>query len=204
MEHLSAPPSRRNAWYVLHCRAQREWQVASMLDQRLGLQVYLPELQYRFRGQNQYAPLFPGYLFVHVDLQLVGLNSINTLPGVVRLVAFGETPESVPDCTIAMLREYTERMNSSGELIGHGYRPGDTVKIKDGPFDGLEAIFYGPTKPSERVRVLLEFLGSSRQVDVRVDALEPAQPMLQPYRQRRTRGGGRAIKSRSAPFLPSE
>jgi transcription antitermination factor NusG len=38
-------------------------------------------------------------------------------------------------------------------------KPGDTVRIKEGPFLGLEAIFEKKMKGSERVAVLLEILG---------------------------------------------
>jgi transcriptional antiterminator RfaH len=38
-------------------------------------------------------------------------------------------------------------------------KPGDVVKINEGPFSGLEAIFEKKMKGSERVAVLLDILG---------------------------------------------
>jgi transcriptional antiterminator RfaH len=38
-------------------------------------------------------------------------------------------------------------------------QPGDVVRINEGPFSGLEAIFQQKLKGSERVAVLLEILG---------------------------------------------
>jgi len=112
----------------------------------------------------------------------------------VRLVGFGELPQPVPDRVVAGLREQVARINASGGLLDHSYHPGDPVKVKDGPFGGLDAIFQGPTRPSERVRILLEFLGAPREFEVSIDTLEPARGASVFDRQRRTRGGGRAIK----------
>ena len=43
-------------------------------------------------------------------------------------------------------------------------KPGDTVRINEGPFSGLEAIFEQKLKGSERVAVLLEILGRQTRI----------------------------------------
>jgi hypothetical protein len=58
------------------------------------------------------------------------------------------------------------------------------------------AIFEGPSTPSERVRVLLTFLGHARRVQLSAADLEKAPPKSQlpaSKRPRRTRGRGRRI-----------
>jgi hypothetical protein len=59
---------------------------------------------------------------------------------------------------------------------------------------GLEGIFQGPTEPSERVRILIDFMGSLNRLEVDVDVLEPG-PTPQHPPKRRTRGKGRRIKT---------
>jgi hypothetical protein len=59
----------------------------------------------------------------------------------------------------------------------------------------LEAVFLGPMTPSQRVRVLLDFLGTQREAEVALDSIERVAPP--PQRGRRTRGKGRQIRSHS-------
>ncbi|HWH76680.1 MAG TPA: hypothetical protein VNT76_04890, partial [Candidatus Binatus sp.] len=42
--------------------------------------------------------------------------------------------------------------------------PGDIVRINEGPFSGLEAVFDQKLKGSERVAVLLEILGRQTRI----------------------------------------
>ena len=48
-------------WYAVHCQRLKEWQAATALETMLGLQVYLPEVGRRYRGQIRRAPFFPGW-----------------------------------------------------------------------------------------------------------------------------------------------
>jgi len=189
-------PVRLNfpSWYVVYCRPLKEWQVAAVLKAHLGLQVYIPEVKRRFRGQVQWTPFFPRYMFVAVNLQEVQLSRINTVPNVLRLLAFDEQPQPVPVAIVDGIRRQIDTLNAMGGLPEHGFSPGQTVWIKQGPLRGMEAAFVGPMKPSDRVQVLLEFLGQLREVEVDVDALDSSHPGPGAMLERRTRGRGRRIK----------
>jgi transcriptional antiterminator RfaH len=181
------------AWYAVHCQPLKERLAVTLLQDQLGLTVYLPEIQRRVRGRLHSTPFFPRYLFVHAAPQALAPSRVNATAGVLRLVAFGDIPQPISAAVIAALRERVERFNAQGGLPHHGFRPGDAVRLKQGPLQGLEAIFVGPMGPSERVRVLLEFLGRSRQAEVSADALERATPAPVAHPPRRTRGRGRRI-----------
>jgi transcriptional antiterminator RfaH len=180
-------------WYVAHCQRLKEWQAAAVLEERLELAVYLPEVRRRGSRRVRRSPFFPGYLFVRADLRQVALSRINAMPGVLRLVAFGELPQSVPVAVIEEIRQRVDDLNARGGLPAHDFRPGETLRLKDGPLHPLEAIFVGPTDPSERVQVLIEFLGSLRKMDVDASWLERVGDAPAPWRERRTRGKGRPI-----------
>jgi hypothetical protein len=79
------------------------------------------------------------------------------------------------------------------------FKPGDTVRIIDGPFKDMLAIFDEASTPARRVQVLLNFLGASRvQVDLKNLEKASANPeMPVPKRPRRTRGRGRLIEEQS-------
>ncbi|HWQ16159.1 MAG TPA: transcription termination/antitermination NusG family protein [Roseiflexaceae bacterium] len=188
------------AWYAVHCQPLKERLAVTLLRDQLGLAIYLPEIKRRVRGRLHSTPLFPRYLFVRADPQHLAMSQVNATAGVLRLVAFDGVPQPVPATVIAALHERVERCNAEGGLLGHGFQPGDAVRLKHGPLQGLEAVFVGPLRASERVRVLIEFLGHCRQAEVSVDALErvaPA-PAVPPAARppRRTRGRGRPINAR--------
>lgn len=50
-------------------------------------------------------PYFPGYLFVHVDLGVVGRSALEWVPGGAGLVSFEEEPAFVPESLIFTLRQ---------------------------------------------------------------------------------------------------
>lgn len=182
------------SWYVVHCQRLKEWSAAMAIETRLGLTVFLPEVRRRFRGRIQHTPFFPCYLFVHADIHDIGISKINATPGVVRLVAFDNQAQPVPRAVIDHIRSRVSDIDAHGGLATHNFRPGDTVRLKVGPFQGLEAAFLGPQKPSERVRVLIDFLGSLREANVSVDDLERVGTAPAPRQERRTRGRGRPIR----------
>jgi transcriptional antiterminator RfaH len=192
---LSADPL---PWYAVHCQHAREAQAAAAINTFLDLYVYLPQVHQRVRGKKQATPFFPGYLFVCADFQIVAPSKLNTMPGVIRLLTFDDQPRSIPAAVIEHIRMHVSDIDTHGGLPVHHFQPGDTVRLKTGPFRGLEAAFLGPMKPSERVRVLVDFLGSLREADVYVGDLERAHSAPLPARQeRRSRGKGRPINRRA-------
>jgi transcriptional antiterminator RfaH len=163
-------------WYVLHSKPNAEYQVANALKGR-GIQTYLPEIEApKARLGRKRQPFFPCYLFVRVDLEAVGLSQVQWTPGLRRIVAFGDRPTSVADEVIDLIQRRLGEMEASGGLTGHTFMPGDTVRITDGPMQGMLAVFERPTTPSERVQVLLTFLGQANRARVPVTDLEKVTP----------------------------
>jgi transcriptional antiterminator RfaH len=180
-------------WYVVQCRVGRETQTTHVLEQ-LGLTVYLPEVRRLLYGRLRAAPFFPGYLFVNGATAWSQFARIRVAPGVVRLVAFGDHPQPVAPEIVELITRQIGALNAQGGLVNHPFRAGDQVRITRGPLRGLEAVFVGPMRPSQRVCVLLEFLGSLRQAELPTDLLEPVAPAPTEHPPRRTRGKGRFIK----------
>jgi transcriptional antiterminator RfaH len=195
MQQISSTKHATACWYVVHCKPHKESQTASALRDSLALPVYHPEVRRYVQGRLEQAPLFPRYLFVQANLREVKLSSINTTPGVVRLVAFGDVPQPVSVAVVESLRQRVDYLNQQGGLLGHGFQPGQTVRLRGGPLQGMEAIFVGPMRPSERVQVLIEFLGRLNEVKVVAEELEDANTAPVPGRVRYTRGKGRRINN---------
>jgi transcriptional antiterminator RfaH len=149
----------------------------------------------RVDGVTREIPFFPGYLFVNAVLDEVALSSINTTPGVVRLLEFAGEWAPVPEVAISAIKKRLAALNAQGGLPSHNFHLGDTVRLKSGPFSGLQALFRGPMTPSARVKILLDFLGRPNEVEVDVEALTPGHDCSRPNGQRRTRGRGRRIRT---------
>jgi len=158
-------------WYTLRTKPRKEevvWRQAR--DQ--GFELFYPRLRVnpvnpRARKVRAY---FPGYMFVHADLDEVGLSVFQWMPHSVGLVSFGGEPAIVPDHLIYAIRQRVEDIAAAGGEVFEGLKPGDTVLIDYGPFEGYEAIFDARIPGSERVRVLLQLLTNQRRVPVEMDA----------------------------------
>jgi transcriptional antiterminator RfaH len=154
------------SWYVIRSKPNKEEFLAGQLS-AYGIKVFYPRI--RVKTVNPRArklkAYFPGYLFVHVDLETVSLSSLHWMPGAVNLVSFDGQPASVPETLISAIERQMEHINTSQKKMLLGLKPGDAVSIQDGPFAGYEAIFDGQISGRERVRVLLTFL-QKRQIPV--------------------------------------
>jgi transcription elongation factor/antiterminator RfaH len=185
-------------WYTLYTKPNAEYQVVTTLQKR-GIQTYLPEIELpKDRRARDRKPFFPCYLFIKVDLRVVGLSRVRWTPGLRRIVAFDDWPVPLPDGVISLIQRKLGELNAAGGRPAHVFRPGDTVRITDGPLQSMLAIFEGPTTPAERVQVLLTFLGQARRASVPVTDLEKAPSEAEvsvPKRPRRTRGRGRRIQN---------
>ena len=179
-------------WYVVHCKSGREIYAASILSNQLGLTIYLPEIETNLRRKMQRIPYFSGYFFIQANLQRVGLSRINSSPGILKLLDFGDGPLVVPQILIETIREAVDKHSICCGLLYQKFSPGDSVRVTSGPLEGVEAVFLESLTSGERVRVLLRFLGRLSKAQVDVNSLEKISN--KPHqRERRTRGKGRRI-----------
>lgn len=152
-------------WYVLRVKAHKERTVDESLRVR-AVTVYLPTIKVQSAKKRtvQTRPYFPGYLFFQADLEEVGLNAFNWLPGVRGLVTFGNTPATVTDEVIDSLRQQIAQVQRpDGNLAIAPFSKGEAIQIVAGPFAGYSAIFDTYLPGSERVQVLLAFLSQHLQ-----------------------------------------
>jgi transcription elongation factor/antiterminator RfaH len=178
-------------WYTLHSKPNAEYQVARALSRR-GIETYVPEIeaakkrQGRARQGRTHKPFFPCYLFMRVDLEQVGLSQIEWTPGLRRIVALDERPSPLPERAIELIRAKLEGINAVGGWAAPPFEPGETVRITDGPFKDLLAIFEGPCSPARRVQVLLNFLGQVSRAHVAVRGRAGSARAPAPHARRRT------------------
>ena len=151
-------------WFVVSTKARREQFAQEQLSRR-AVETFLPRILEpgRFGMKPLIAPLFPGYLFVHIELEEQYFHVVWT-PGVRRFIGFGELPCPVDDAVIDFLHA---RIGSEGIVrVTRVFKEGDVVRIKHGPFEGLIGIIENPGCGHGRVRVLMELLRRQTRVDV--------------------------------------
>jgi transcriptional antiterminator RfaH len=172
-------------WYVMHSKPQKE----ALLRERLRIQrveVYLPTL--RVRPVNPRAkkeqPFFPGYLFVHVDLEQIPISELRRIPGAVGLVCYGGEPASIGDGLVRAIQKQVDEITDSANSYVDRLKSGDFVVINDGPFATYKAMFDCRLSGQDRVRVLLELLqGQKIRLELSGRQLQPLTSELVPPMQ---------------------
>ena len=158
-------------WYALYTKPRKERQVNALLQER-GIQTYLPTVgrKVRRRDRPDRVVYFPCYLFALLDFRVTPHSSIAWMPGVRRIVAFGDQPAVVADEIINLIRGRL----SDVEEVGYGrLKKGDRVRIQSGPLRDLEAIFDQPLSSKDRVRVLLDVMGRMTPAEIDYSDLSP-------------------------------
>jgi transcriptional antiterminator RfaH len=103
-------------------------------------------------------PYFPGYLFVYVDLDLIGKSTLERIPGGIGLVSFGDEPAFIPGSLIYTIKQRIEGLKKDAAGKNIPLNKGDNVVVHDGVFTGYEGIFDIQLSGTDRARVLLSIL----------------------------------------------
>jgi transcriptional antiterminator RfaH len=111
--------------------------------------------------------LFPGYLFA--KFAPLNLRQVAATPFVSQVMTFMEDYGAVPEHVIAELRTALDEQETV--TVNVAIKPGDTVDIVEGPMRGQAVTVTRVLPGAERVRVLLEFLGSHQEVEVSILSL---------------------------------
>lgn len=159
-------------WYVAQTLVRAEERARINLE-RQGFEAYLPRYQRERRHARRRdlikAPLFPGYIFVHLDLEAQTWRSINGTFGVSQLVSFGERPAAVPD---GVVEEIAARENKDGliRLQPRSFHKGEALRIVSGALSECFGLFERMAD-RDRVILLLDLLGRKVRVKAPMAAL---------------------------------
>jgi transcription antitermination factor NusG len=140
-----------------------------------GFSTFLPRRAKTIKHARQFrtikTALFPGYLFVALDLERDRWRAINGTSGVRTLVMVGERPAAVPRGVVEAL----VAMQKTSGLISFAanLELGQRVRLLAGPFADMVGELDW-LDDAGRVRVLLELLGTTVRVQVKAEGLIPA------------------------------
>jgi transcriptional antiterminator NusG len=166
-------------WYVIHCYSGYENKVRHNLEQRIdsmGMKdkiydVVVPteeEIEVK-DGQRRTVErrVFPGYILVQMVLSEESWYVVRNTPGVTGFVGMGNTPTPLQPQEVSQIMR---RMEAEAPKIKVNFKPGQKVRIVDGPFNDFLGTVGEIDAERAKVRVMVSFFG--RETPVELDFLQ--------------------------------
>ncbi len=162
------------AWYCLRSQPKHEHIAAATLRKIEGVEVFCPRIRLRKitpRGAVWFVEaLFPNYLFAKFELTPLK-TQVQYSQGVSSILHFGGRLPSIDEAVINELRK--EMNHEEIQVIPDIPQVGSKVKIAEGAFKGIIAVVREVMPAKERVRLLLDFLGRSSEVQLQFNQVVP-------------------------------
>ncbi len=156
----------------IRTQPKREHIAAGQLELLADVEVFAPRIRFKRRtprGKVWFEEsLFPGYIFARFDVPM--LRAVSSAVGVRGLVRFAGECAAVPDAMIEMLR--SDSPEPIVILDEPSVREGDEAVVVEGSLMGLQAVITRVMPGGERVKVLLNMMGTAVEAEVSLDALE--------------------------------
>ena len=170
----TSPEDSSPRWYVVHTQPCSEDRASMRLNAQ-GYDVFCPRLRKTVRharkSENKLVPLFPGYLFLRLDISRDRWRAVNGTRGVIRLLTQGDVPQAVPAGIVEELRSHVDAHDAL--VWTPPLNIGQRVRITEGPFEDFVGTLQR-LEGTDRVLVLLDLLGRSVPATLRCGALAPA------------------------------
>ncbi|GAB1470274.1 hypothetical protein MASR2M66_11510 [Chloroflexota bacterium] len=167
------------AWFVIHCYSGYENKVRHNLEQRIetmGMKdrifdVFIPmqeEIEVKDgKRRTVERHIFPGYVLVNLTLSEESWYVVRNTPGVTGFVGMGNTPTPLRPEEVAQIIKRTE---ADSPTIKVTFKPGERVRIVDGPFNDFRGVVSVIDMERTKVRVMVSFFG--RETPVELDFLQ--------------------------------
>jgi len=163
--------NNKRSWYVIYVRSRHEKSVYSALLDK-GIDASLPMMtvvrKWSDRKKKMQIPLFRGYVFVKIDVNIDNLNVLQTA-GVVKFIGIRNKPSRIPDEQIHwmhMLVAESDTVRAEKEIP-----VGQRVRVMIGPFKGIKGVVRRVGRRS-RLVVLIESIMQAISIDIKPEHLE--------------------------------
>ena len=143
-------------WFVIYTKSRNEKKVAELL-QKNGVEVFCPLVKLKKNWSDRKkiveTPLFNSYVFVKLSEK--DRNVVFNVPGVIRYVFWLKKPALARDSEIEKLKSVLHETMDSFTI--ENYQIGETIKISEGDFKGLDGVIEKQSK--NKLHVILENVG---------------------------------------------
>ena len=166
-------------WYVVHCYSGYENKVKRNLEQRIssmGMEDYIfdvivpteEEIEVRDGKRRTYQRrVFPGYILVEMAMSDDSWYVVRNTPGVTGFVGMGTKPTPLREEEVQRI---IKRMEAEAPKVKVTFKPGQKVRIVQGPFADFIGSVDDINMEKGKVRVMVSFFG--RETPVELDFLQ--------------------------------
>jgi transcriptional antiterminator NusG len=166
-------------WYVVHCYSGYENKVKRNLEQRISsmgmedfiFEVIVPteeEIEVRDGKRRTYQRrVFPGYILVEMAMTDDSWYVVRNTPGVTGFVGMGTKPTPLREEEVQRI---IKRMEAEAPKVKVTFKPGQKVRIVQGPFADFIGNVDDINMEKGKVRVMVSFFG--RETPVELDFLQ--------------------------------
>lgn len=166
-------------WYVIHCYSGYENKVRHAIEQRIEtmgmddkiFDVMVPteeEVEIK-EGKRRVVErrVFPGYVLVQMVMDEDSWYVVRNTPGVTGFVGMGNKPTPLTEQEVSQIMK---RMEAEAPVVKVTFKPGQKVRIIDGPFNDITGVVDEIDMERTKVRVMVNFFG--RETPVELDFLQ--------------------------------
>jgi transcriptional antiterminator NusG len=169
----------KRAWFVVHSYSGYENKVKKNLEHRIEsldmqnkiFEVVVPteeEIELK-DGQRRTVlrRIFPGYIMVEMIMDKDSWHVVRNTPGVTGFVGSVNKPSALPKRDVDRI---VKRMQADTPKVKVTFRPGQKVRVCDGPFEDFVGSVDNIYPDKGKVRILVSFFG--RETPVELDFLQ--------------------------------
>jgi transcriptional antiterminator NusG len=172
-------PQNIGKWYVLHSQTGHENRVKNNLEQRiqsLGVvdkifDIIIPtrEIVVVKKGKktNQKEKVFPGYIFVRMELNDESWLVVRTTEGVTGFIGAGTKPTPISDKEVQAIMRFVQQEQPKFKAK---FSSGEAVKITEGPFADFLGTVESIDEDKGKIKVLVSIF--DRETPVELDFLQ--------------------------------
>ncbi len=159
--------SDKISWSVVMTKPRQEDYAAARLAEQT-FSTYLPLVAKldKLGKPISTKPMFPGYCFCVFQSEQ-SMAPVRSTPGVISLVRFGHEIAVIQPDVIERLRKVEAILQANAADVG--LKPGDPVKVVQGPFAGFEGLLWRVS--AKRIDVLMTIMGQAQRVRFTPDDL---------------------------------
>ncbi len=168
-------------WYALFVYTGREDYIKKQIDYRLtydnttDLRLIVPKRKLRERKGGAWIDvertLFPGYVLINSSENADWSRQFRDITGLVRILRDGHELAEIARSEI----EVINKLITNNDLIGYStvLVQGSAIKVIEGPLLSLEGYIQSIDTRKGRAKVIFDFLGEQRTIDLGVNILRP-------------------------------
>ena len=154
-------------WYIVQIKPN-SYHTATQNLERQGFETFLPKMEITQKKENKFlfknSYVFPGYMFVCFDPDIISWTKINSTYGVSKILTFNNKPSEISSDLIQDLKiRYEINSNTTQKET---LKPGDSIKFYSGPFADVIAKVESVDE-NNRIWVLLEAMGGYRRLKLK-------------------------------------